>query len=66
MSTPKIEKFTFSSEQDDKLIEALAPHPALYDLKHELYRDQRAKDNIWITIANEVGRTGKFINTLLL
>lgn len=61
----KTEKFTFSCEEDDKLIEAVASHPALYDLKHELYKDQRAKDNIWVIIGNAVGRSGKFINYIL-
>ena len=47
----------FTCEEDDKLIEAVAAHPALSDMKHVLYKDQHAKDNIWGVIAGEVGKT---------
>ena len=51
-------KWSFTAEEDEKLIEAISVHPALFDLKHEFYKDQRVKDNIWIIIAGEVGRSG--------
>lgn len=59
MSATKVEKFSFSYAEDEKLLDALAPHPAIYDLKNLQYKDQRAKDNTWVIIANEVGRSGK-------
>lgn len=57
MSQPKL---NFTAEEDDKLVEAVAAHPAVYDLHHALYKDQRAKDNIWVVIAGEVGRSGMY------
>ena len=38
-----------SREEDDKLIDA---NTAVFDMKHVLYKDQLAKDNIWV-IAGE-------------
>jgi predicted SprT family Zn-dependent metalloprotease len=52
-------KFSFTPQEDDILIEEIAQHPAIYDLKHKLFKDVRAKDNIWKQIAQNVGRSGK-------
>lgn len=53
------EKINFSSPEDEKLIEAVAKHPSLYDLHCPLYKDQVVKDNAWKEVAESVGRSGK-------
>ena len=47
-----------SHPEDYKLIEEIAAHPAVFDMKHVFCKDQHAKDNIWVVIAGEVGKTG--------
>lgn len=54
-------KLNFSAEEDEKLIEAVAIHPAIYDLQHSMYKDQGAKDNVWIEIATIVERSGEWV-----
>jgi Alcohol dehydrogenase transcription factor Myb/SANT-like. len=43
-----------SRQEDDKLIKAVAAHPAVFDMKHVLYKDQHTKDSIWVVITGEV------------
>lgn len=55
-------RLRFSKTDDEKLINEVAMHPALYDLKHELYKDQNVRDNIWKIVSEKVNKSGKFIN----
>ncbi|KAJ8965702.1 hypothetical protein NQ317_006743 [Molorchus minor] len=50
-------RFQFSPEEDEKLVELVARHPALYDASHMEYKDQMMKENIWKEISNEVERS---------
>ncbi|KAJ8941007.1 hypothetical protein NQ314_010516 [Rhamnusium bicolor] len=50
-------RFQFSPEEDEKLVELVARHPALYDAGHMEYKDQMMKENIWKEISNEVRRS---------
>ncbi|KAJ8938643.1 hypothetical protein NQ314_011382 [Rhamnusium bicolor] len=50
-------RFQFSPEEDEKLVELVARHPALYDAGHMKYKDQMMKENIWKEISNEVRRS---------
>ncbi|XP_054288967.1 uncharacterized protein LOC129004415 [Macrosteles quadrilineatus] len=47
----------FTLEEDEKLVEAISPHPEIYNLRHPLYKDQRARNNVWEAISEEVGRS---------
>ena len=51
---------SFSSEEDDILVEEIAKHPSLWQLSHAKYKDQRVKDNIWAEVAEKVGKPGEF------
>lgn len=61
MSCKNSTKFYFSAEEDEKLIEEVSTHPALYDLQDPNYKDQKVKDNIWVVVGEEVGRPGTYI-----
>ncbi|KAJ8928436.1 hypothetical protein NQ314_019025 [Rhamnusium bicolor] len=50
-------RFQFSPEEDEKLVELVARHPALYDAGHMEYKDQMMKEIIWKEISNEVRRS---------
>lgn len=62
MSSKTALKLNFTPEEDEKLVEAISPHPLIYDLRNPQYKDQRAKDNVWVVISEEVGRSGKCIS----
>lgn len=49
----------FSSAEDEKLINVVHVHKAIYDAQNTDYKDQQIKDNIWDEIANHVGRNGE-------
>ena len=51
---------SFSSEEDDILVEEIAKYPSLWQLSHAKYKDQRVKDNIWAEVAEKVGKPGEF------
>lgn len=49
---------TFTDEQAEKLIELVREQRAIYDTKHEDYRDTNVRANIWQSIAKEMGQYG--------
>jgi hypothetical protein len=49
----------FSSTEDIVLIELVAKHPALYDLKHAQYKVHNVRENVWAEIREKLGKTGK-------
>lgn len=51
----------FSEADDEILVEQVGKHPALYNLTHEFYKDQKTKDRTWAQIADIVGKPGKMI-----
>ena len=51
---------SFSSEEDDILVEEISKHSSLWQLSHAKYKDQRVKDNIWAEVAEKVGKPGEF------
>lgn len=54
-------KFVFSPEEDEKLVEEVAKYPALFDLAHHDYRDQKLKDLIWNEISRVTGRSSEYL-----
>ena len=50
----------FSVEEDEVLVEEVACHPSLWQLSHPQYKNQRIKDNVWVEIAEKVGKSGEF------
>ena len=50
----------FSVEQDEVLVEEVAHHPSLWQLSHPHHKNQRVKDNVWVEIAEKVGKSGEF------
>ena len=60
-------KVVSSSEEDDKLVEAVAPHRILYDASHPLHKKLEMKNNVWKMVAIAVNRTGTvFFNYISL
>lgn len=49
----------FSAIEDEKLINAIGLHRAIYDSENVDYKNQHIKDNIWEVIAKETERSGK-------
>jgi hypothetical protein len=49
----------FLSTEDIVLIELVAQHPALYDLKHAQYKVHNVRENVWAEIGEKLGKTGK-------
>jgi hypothetical protein len=50
---------TFSSTEDIVLIELVAQHSALYDLKHAQYKVHNVRENVWAEIGEKLGKTSK-------
>jgi len=53
-------KLTFSAEEEEKLIEVIQKNSVIYDLAHPKYKNTIYKDEIWIDIANTIGKSGKY------
>lgn len=67
MGSKKGNRLRFSKVEDEKLIHEVSIHPAIYDLKHKLYKDQNVRDNIWQSIAKNINdKSGKFFYCFLL
>lgn len=49
-----------SCVEEENLINLVKQYPALYNCKLKGYKDQTLKNNIWKTIANSLGKSGKF------
>lgn len=52
MSAPNGSKFTFTSREDDKLITALAAHPAIYDSNMSSHEKIQSFAILWIQITS--------------
>jgi hypothetical protein len=52
-------KMAFSSTEDIVLIESVAQHSALYDLKHAQYKVHNVRENVWAEIGEKLEKTGK-------
>lgn len=51
-------KIVFSGEEDDKLIEAVAPRRILYDAAHLQHKKCDVKAKVWKQVSIIVNRTG--------
>ncbi|KAI4461696.1 madf domain transcription factor [Holotrichia oblita] len=56
LSQNKGKRLRFSVEEDEKLINTVQKHPALYDASNKLYKNQNVRDNAWDDVAGVVGR----------
>jgi len=54
-------KFTFSSNDDEVLVEEVGKHPELYDSSHAKHKETPYKDEIWKKISSIVGKPSKFL-----
>lgn len=48
----------FTAEEDEVLIDMVAEHPILYDLRLESYKDAQKKQNVWKDIAGILKKSG--------
>ncbi|KAI4455499.1 madf domain transcription factor [Holotrichia oblita] len=56
LSQNKGKRLRFSVEEDEKLINTVQKHPALYDASNKIYKNQNVRDNAWDDVAGVVGR----------
>lgn len=49
---------TFSVDEDFRLVGLVKKHPFLFDLQHELSKNQGVRDNVWKEISDEMQRSG--------
>jgi hypothetical protein len=45
---------------DGKLVELVQAYPHLYNKRHELYKNNRAKENAWKVIAQDMHTSGRY------
>lgn len=50
--------------QDEALVAAVGQFPALYDLRHEDYKNRKVRADLWDNIALSLGRDGKITNAM--
>ncbi|XP_076283501.1 uncharacterized protein LOC143210495 [Lasioglossum baleicum] len=56
----KILNFTCGKLDADKLIELIREFPILYDLTHAKYSDSKAKERVWLWIAERMKQPGNY------
>lgn len=54
------EKFQFSSVEDGKLLEYIAPRRIIYDAGDKNYKDYVMKENVWKVIFNKLKGSRKY------
>lgn len=64
MSMVDMAKLNFSAEEEERLIEIVRKNTELFDLSDQKYRDATHKDNIWLDIANILGKPGMYKYTI--
>lgn len=57
---------TFSDEDCETLIELIRQHPPIYDARLDSYRNENLKDNIWMSIAESINKTGELFLLFLI
>ena len=55
-------KSTFSSNDDEVLVEEVGKHPELYDSSHVKHKEAPYKDEIWNIISSIVRKPSKFLH----
>lgn len=56
---PRKTKDLYSMDDDLKLVELIKTYPFLFDARHDLSKNQGARDNVWKAISDEMKRSGK-------
>ena len=52
-------RLDFNLEQEEKLIEYVKDHPALFDPRDSQYKSRTYRDHLWAEFASSINKTGK-------